>query len=150
MDVSTKILSSSTTFSINSDLEPDRGLPNLRPIGEPSSRTWGTKMLNGLYKVEFQTPLGAGAGVVVVQDGKIQGGDSTMYYTGNVTENGQDFSAQVESRVHTPVSGIRSVFGVNHAHIKLVGKINGDTAVAQGSAAEAPGLIFQAQFSKIH
>jgi hypothetical protein len=107
-------------------------------------------MLNGLYKVEFQTPLGAGAGVVVVQDGTIQGGDSTMYYTGNITENGRDFSAQVESRVHTYVAGIQSVFGVNHAHIKLVGKINGDTAVAQGTATEAPGLAFHAKLSKIH
>jgi hypothetical protein len=106
-------------------------------------------MQDGLYKVEFQTPLGAGAGVVVLKGGKIQGGDSIMYYTGDFTENGHDFTAQVESRRHTYVPGSHSVFGVDLAHIKLTGKTNGDTAVAQGAAAEAPSVPFQARLSRI-
>jgi hypothetical protein len=45
-------------------------------------------MQNGLYWVEFRTPLGSGAGVVVLQDGNLRGGDSSMYYFGTYTETG--------------------------------------------------------------
>jgi hypothetical protein len=39
-------------------------------------------MENGHYKVEFQTPLGVGAGVVFYQNGAVHGGDSMMAYMG--------------------------------------------------------------------
>src|SRR5262245_18670110 len=107
-------------------------------------------MLHGLYKVEFQTPMGAGAGVVMLENGKIQGGDSMMYYVGDYSEQGADFSATVEGRMHTNAPGLTSVFGVNHTHIKLTGKINGDSAVMQGRAAEAPNVPFQAKLTKLH
>lgn len=37
---------------------------------------------NGLYRVTFRTPLGEGAGVAVLLDGKIRGGDSAFAYSG--------------------------------------------------------------------
>jgi hypothetical protein len=107
-------------------------------------------MQNGLYKVEFQTPLGAGAGVVVLQDGKIQGGDSMMYYIGEYAENGQDVSAKVEGKMHTTIPAVASVFGVTHTHIKLAGKSNGNSAEMQGKADEAPNVPFRATLTKIH
>ncbi len=36
-------------------------------------------MQNGLYRVEFRTPLGSGAGVVVLQDDNLRGGDSSSH-----------------------------------------------------------------------
>jgi hypothetical protein len=39
-------------------------------------------MQTGLYKVNFKTPLGLGAGVVVLENGMIRGGDSSMFYRG--------------------------------------------------------------------
>lgn len=39
-------------------------------------------MEEGLYKVLFQTQLGQGTGVVTVREGRLRGGDSVMYYTG--------------------------------------------------------------------
>jgi hypothetical protein len=107
-------------------------------------------MLNGLFKVEFQTSLGAGAGVVVLQDGKVLGGDSMMAYIGTFTESGQDFSAKVEGKKHSNMPGMTSVFGVDHTHITLTGKSNGSTSVTmQGKAAEAPNVPFQAKLTKI-
>ena len=106
-------------------------------------------MQNGLYKVEFKTPLGAGAGVVVLQDGKIQGGDSSMYYVGDYSESGQTFSARLEGKLHTNMPGLVSVFGVNHTHIKLSGQTSGDSAVMQGKADEAPTVQFQAKLTRI-
>jgi hypothetical protein len=107
-------------------------------------------MLSGLYKVEFQTPIGAGAGVVISQNGKIQGGDSSMYYIGDYSEKGTEFTASVEGKTHRHLPGGASVFGVNHTHIKLTGKIDGDSAVMQGRAAEAPNILFQARLTKVH
>jgi T3SS negative regulator,GrlR len=107
-------------------------------------------MQNGLYKVEFQTPLGAGAGVIILQDGKIQGGDSAMYYIGGYSENGQELTARVEGKLHTNMPGMSSVFGINHTHIKLTGRTNGNSAVMQGRADEAPNVSFQAKLTKLH
>ena len=106
-------------------------------------------MQNGLYKVEFRTPLGFGAGVVVLRDGKLQGGDSTMFYVGDYSESGQDFTARVEGKKHTTLPGLTSVFGVDNTHIKLTGKTNGDAAVMQGRADEAPTIPFEAKLTKI-
>ena len=40
-------------------------------------------MKDGLYRVEFQTQRGAGAGVVFLEGGALRGGDSQMFYTGS-------------------------------------------------------------------
>jgi hypothetical protein len=107
------------------------------------------QMQNGLYKVEFQTPLGVGAGVVFLQNGKIHGGDSAMFYVGNVAETGNDLTAEVEGKLHTNVPGMSSVFGANHTHINLKGKGSGNAATFTGTAKEAPGIAFQAKLTKI-
>jgi T3SS negative regulator,GrlR len=106
-------------------------------------------MENGLYKVEFQTPLGAGAGVVFLQNGKIHGGDSAMFYVGQVSAQGDDLTAEVEGNLHTQAPGMQSVFGVNHTHINLKGKGAGKAANFTGTAKEAPGVTFKAKLTKL-
>jgi hypothetical protein len=106
-------------------------------------------MQNGLYKVEFQTQRASGAGVVVLEGGKIRGGDSAMYYVGSYKESGTDFSADVEGRKHSSPPGMVSVFGVDHTHITLKGKISGNSATMTGTAKEAPGVAFQAKLSRL-
>lgn len=106
-------------------------------------------MRDGLYKVLFQTPLGAGAGVVHLQAGKIRGGDAALYYVGSYQSDGEKFSADVVTDRHTQMPGIVSVFGKDKVHIRLTGKVSGDTVTVQGSAAEAPGVGFQATLARI-
>lgn len=100
-------------------------------------------MRNGLYRVHFQTPRGGGAGVVALQDGKISGGDSRIYYTGTYSESGVQFTAQVKTDAHTPTPGMVSVFGVDRVNITLKGTSTGDSAQLTGTAAEAPGSVFK-------
>ncbi len=58
-------------------------------------------MKDGLYNIEFATHLGSGAGVVVLRDGKIRGGDSSMYYVGDYSLDGDAVRASVSvSRRH--------------------------------------------------
>ncbi len=55
---------------------------------------------NGLYKIEFQTQLGAGSGVVILHDGQLRGGDSMIYYVGTYKQDGDEFSAEVRTDAH--------------------------------------------------
>lgn len=105
-------------------------------------------MKNGLYKVEFHTQLGSGSGIVFLQDGKLHGGDSSLYYVGDYSL-GEDFTAQVETNLHSKMFGMSSVFGIDNAHIKLTGKQKGDTAELTGTAREAPGVSFKALLKKL-
>ena len=104
---------------------------------------------DGFYKIAFQTPLGSGAGVVVLNAGKLRGGDSRITYSGTYVQNGDDFTATVETDAHTNVPGMGSVFGIDRAHVSLKGKSVGDSATMTGTAREAPGVQLQAALSRI-
>ena len=107
-------------------------------------------LTNGLYRVSFQTPLGAGAGVLTLEDGQLLGGDSMMYYVGQYTQDGDGFSAEVMVRTHTHVPGMGSVFGVPEAKIILTGTSAGNSAKVTGSSPQAPGVNFAAALQRLH
>ncbi len=104
---------------------------------------------SGLYSVTFGTPLGTGTGVVVLEENILRGGDSIMYYVGNYALNGDDFTAEVETNVHSRLPGMSSVFGIDRAHISLKGKFSGTGGTLSGFAKEAPNLTFSAQLKKL-
>lgn len=104
-------------------------------------------MKNGLYKVEFQTPVGAGAGVVTLADGIIAGGDSGIYYTGSFSMNGDNITAKVRTGRHT--EGLDSVFGTDNLNITMNGKVSGGSANFTATATEVPGVTLQGRLSKI-
>lgn len=106
-------------------------------------------MKNGIYKASFQTPLGQGTGVVVINDGTIKGGDATMYYNGTFQKVGNQVTATLHVGQHTNIPGHSSVFGQNDVNVKLQGASTDTTATIQGTAAEAPGVQFRAQLSLI-
>lgn len=104
-------------------------------------------MISGLYSVRFQTPLGAGAGVVYAQDGQLWGGDSGIYYRGSFQENGGELTATINVDRHA--SGMNSVFGVDKAAIHLKGRINGTSVSCSGTSPQAPGVAFTAALERI-
>jgi hypothetical protein len=106
-------------------------------------------MQNGLYKVSFRTPIGAGDGVVYLRDGQLWGGDSSMYYRGSYVVAGDQFSAQVTSDIHSRPAGMESVFGVDHAQISLSGRHTGTAATLSGSSTQAPGVGLTATMSRL-
>ena len=102
----------------------------------------------GTYKVNFSTGLGAVAGIVVLRNGTVRGGDSGMLYVGTYSENGDDFTASVVASRHT-ANAPMSVFGVDKATITLTGKSDATSAVTTGRATEASGVQFQARLSRV-
>jgi hypothetical protein len=101
-------------------------------------------MKNGLYKAAFQTPLGIGYGVVVLNNGEVLGGDAGMYYSGRYTIAGDKFTAQISTERHTVISGVTSVFGRDNVSVQLAGDISGDSVKMSGTSPQAPGINFQA------
>jgi hypothetical protein len=104
---------------------------------------------DGLYKVSFQTQLGTGNGVVVLDGGKMRGGDSIMHYSGTYSQDGDKFSAKVVTGRHSNTPGMCSVFGMDHVNISVQGTAQGDSAQLRGTAAEAPGVTFQASLGRL-
>jgi hypothetical protein len=115
--------------------------PNAWVKREAKSHGPQVTLSDGLYSVEFETLLGAGSGVLVVSDSKLRGGDGTFAYFGTQWPTGNGFTAEIETKRHS--EGRASVFNMEPAHIRLVGRLDGVNAVCTGTAAEAPGLIFK-------
>ncbi|WP_316160556.1 GrlR family regulatory protein [Bradyrhizobium sp. SZCCHNRI20481] len=104
-------------------------------------------LADGFYSVLFKTPRGEGAGVVVLAGGQLRGGDSGIAYSGTFAQNGDDFTAKVVTSRHA--QGNPSVFGIDAATISLTGKSSSTSATCVGTAAQAPGLTFQAVLNRI-
>ena len=106
-------------------------------------------MDNGLYKVRFETPRGNGTGVVVLKDGHLWGGDSSMFYTGTYTLHDGAFSGKLVTNVHTIAPHKPSIFGRDIVHITLNGTFNRDYGEVTGTAREVPDVGFRAELTKL-
>ena len=106
-------------------------------------------MRDGLYRVQIETQLAVGCGVVLLEGGKLRGGDSQFNYVGTYAEAGQQFTARVQADRCIRIPGDRSAFGVDCAHIALVGITKGDAAEMNGTATERPGISFRATLTRI-
>ncbi|MFS0721022.1 hypothetical protein [Brevundimonas phoenicis] len=106
-------------------------------------------MDDGLYKIGFRTRLGSGYGVVVLQGGRIIGGDSSSFYVGSYVIHGARFKASLQLDRHTIIPVLRSVFGVERARIELEGDILGQDALMSGSSPDAPEVSFEAVMSRL-
>ena len=104
----------------------------------------------GLYAIRFQTPVGAGAGVAYLENGKLRGGDSMMAYVGTYNEAGGTLNADVRAYKHTNVPDMVSVFGVDQVDIHLQGTVSGGNAKLTGTAPQAPGVTLQVSMERLH
>ena len=103
----------------------------------------------GLYKVEFTTQIGTGAGMVVLDQGRLRGGDIAIAYLGTYTEDGDNFSADVQTRRHSSPPGVVSVFGDDDLEVQLKGTSSGTAINLEGSSQAAPGITFKAVLTHI-
>ena len=106
-------------------------------------------MISGLYKVAFSTPLGSGHGVVSLQDGKVHGGDSTMFYVGTYSLKGAAFTAELVVDKHSSQPGMFSVLGANKASLNLSGTVSGDMLSLTGVSPQAGNVQFKATMQKV-
>ncbi|MGN7870530.1 GrlR family regulatory protein [Paracoccus sp. 22332] len=107
-------------------------------------------MLDGFYTVKFETELGAGGGVVILQGGSLKGGDSMMYYIGRYQAAQDNFSATLDFVTHLHVPGITSVFGVENASLAAHGKVLPNGSIeGQATSPSAPGAVLRFTMQKL-
>ena len=97
-------------------------------------------MKEGLYRISFETEMGAGFGVSYFKNGRLHGGDSWLYYVGTYEVSDRDLKMEVITDRHAP-TGPPSPLGVDRANITLSGTIKGDLIKIKGTAREAPEII---------
>jgi hypothetical protein len=102
----------------------------------------------GFYITSFRTPLDDASGVIVVDGDRVRGGDSGMYYVGEVTGSGTAIKVRLRVRQHDKSK--QSVFGdVDDFTLTLNGKRQGDQYVFEGRADRASSLKFQAILMRV-
>lgn len=103
-------------------------------------------MKSGLYLAQFVVGTSAGYGVAMIRDGRVAGGDSSYWWEGALTVDGDAFSGKLVVRQHS--SGTPSIFGFfDSFDLNLSGKRNGDAWQAQGTTPVAPGRTMQLNLS---
>ena len=92
---------------------------------------------NGLYSIHTEmTEGGRGRanGVIVLQDGRLAGGDSHFYYTGTYTAGNGKWRGELTTREHTKSVGELPLFGGREVTTGFIGSYAGDEVTASGTA----------------
>jgi hypothetical protein len=106
-------------------------------------------MLEGLYKVEFETPRKKAVGVLYAHDGKLRGGSSAFTYIGSYTQEGLSVRGFVASKRHTRNDDLPAVFGIDDVRIEFEGTAKNGWVICEGTAEEAPSLRFKALLTRL-
>lgn len=90
-------------------------------------------MFNGLWTVEFVSTINRyGRGVLIINNGRLLGGDDGYYYTGTCEIIGNNINALITVIKYDPNS--ISVFGnINHFELTLNGEIDENQFTAIGT-----------------
>lgn len=97
-------------------------------------------MVNGLWTIEFTSLNLVGKGVLVVlSDGKLLGGDSGYYYSGNFRVSGDAVSGTIGVTRFDRNSV--SVFGdIDNFSLNFDGKVSGKSITGLASRTDVPSL----------
>jgi hypothetical protein len=106
-------------------------------------------MLQGLYKVEFETPRRKAVGVIFAENGKLHGGSSAFAYIGSYQQAGHTITGVVSAKQHTDNPDHPSVIGMDNVRISFSGVEKDGFASVEGTAAEVPSLVFKAVLTRI-
>ncbi len=88
-------------------------------------------MIEGFWIVQFEGVQGGGAGVAVLVNGKIFGGETGFTYLGSYTYNRPSLKARV--RVQRFLSNIDSFFGMDDYELEVEGTLEGGVITASAS-----------------
>jgi len=92
---------------------------------------------NGLYSVHLRTLGGIDGdlnGVMLLNDGRILGGDAFFYYLGTYTSSHGRWKGQIVNQEHTPAMGENPVFGGHEVGIGFSGACNDAGAELEAAA----------------
>jgi hypothetical protein len=97
----------------------------------------------GFYIAKFRTPLDESSGVLMIDGDTVRGGDSAMFYVGEISGDPKKIAVKMRVRQHDPDK--YSVFGdVTDFMLTLTGRKKGAAYAFEGRADRAPSLRFEA------
>jgi len=94
-------------------------------------------IVNGLYSIHLRILDGVAGGltgVMLLNDGRILGGDASFYYLGSYTSENGRWKGQILNQEHTPAKGDNPVFGGHEVGIGFSGTCDEEGAVLDATA----------------
>jgi hypothetical protein len=94
-------------------------------------------IVNGLYSIHIRLLDGVDGGltgVMLVNDGRILGGDAFFYYLGTYTSENGRWKGQILNQEHTSAVGENPIFGGHEVGIGFAGTCDADGAVLEATA----------------
>ena len=114
-------------------------------------------MIEALWSVDFVSNVtkpgfgNFGNGIVVLETGRVLGGDTQFTYIGSysVPAGGGVVTAEIEVRKYNTLPGMSSVFGeLALFHLKLSGAVGEKTMTMSGHMIENPALTLTVKFHR--
>ena len=94
-------------------------------------------IVNGLYSIHIRMLDGVDGGltgVMLLNDGRILGGDASFYYLGTYTSENGRWKGQILNQEHTPARGENPVFGGHEVGIGFSGTCDSEGALLDATA----------------
>ena len=94
-------------------------------------------IVNGLYSIHIRMLDGIAGGltgVMLLNDGRILGGDASFYYIGSYTSENGRWKGQILNQEHTPAMGDNPVFGGHEVGIGFAGTCDDQGALLDATA----------------
>ncbi len=115
--------------SIMTPLEED-ALPSPGLVGDGG-------IANGVYSIHLKMldgVVGGLTGVMLLNDGRILGGDALFYYLGSYSSANGRWRGEIVNQEHTPARGEHPIFGGHDVGIGFAGTCQPDGAELEGTA----------------
>ncbi|MDE2380026.1 GrlR family regulatory protein [Bradyrhizobium sp.] len=113
----------------------------MTPIGEDevpvAGRVGEGGIVNGLYSIHLQMLDGLDGGltgVMLLDRGRILGGDASFYYLGSYTAANGRWKGQILNQEHTPARDENAIFGGHEIGIGFSGSYDDERAVLEATA----------------
>ena len=103
----------------------------------PADAELETRVRDGLYALGIEMTgikRGHATGVVVLQDGRILGGDSYFYYTGSYSFSRGKWRGEMMVHQHSEAPGLNLVFGGREVSCGFTGTYSDGAAEIDGTA----------------
>jgi len=94
-------------------------------------------VVNGLYSIHIRMLDGIDGGltgVMLLNEGRILGGDASFYYVGSYTSENGRWKGQILNQEHTPAMGENPVFGGHEVGIGFSGTCDAEGAMLEATA----------------
>lgn len=95
-------------------------------------------MLEGLYRIRYETPAGEGTGVSIFQAGQIVGGGQYLYCVGTYEVNGTKFTGEIVARKHAKTSDGSPLAGFDQLRLRLDGTVTDTYGQITGTVVGRP------------